>query len=54
MKTIIQTTNKLKGVESTKILFDSSKARITFNEKIITEAEIMDNIVKMGYQSRKI
>ena len=37
---------QLKGVESTKILFDSSKARITFNEKIITEAGIMDNIVK--------
>ncbi|SHE54973.1 Copper chaperone CopZ [Atopostipes suicloacalis DSM 15692] len=54
MQTIIQTTNKLNGVEKTKILFDSSKARVTFSEEIITETEIMDKINDMGYQSRKI
>lgn len=54
MHKIIQTLNKLKGVESTKILFDSSKARIVFTKEEITEIEIMDKIIKLGYQAKKI
>lgn len=54
MHKIIQTMDKLNGVKKTKILFNSSKARIFFNEEIITEIEIMNKIQEIGYQSRKI
>lgn len=54
MHKIIQTVDKLNGVKKTKILFNSSKARIFFNEETITEIEIMNKIQEIGYQSRKI
>lgn len=54
MHKIIQTMDKLNGVKKTKILFNSSKARIFFNDEIITEIEIMNKIQEIGYQSRKI
>lgn len=54
MQKIIETVNKLKGVEKIKILFNSSKARIIFNGEIITETEIIHKITEIGYQTRKI
>ena len=54
MHKIIQTVDKLNGVKKTKILFNSSKARIFFNEETITEIEIMNKIQEIGYQSKKI
>lgn len=54
MHKIIQTVNELSGVKKTKILFNSSKARIFFNEEMITETEIMNKIQEIGYQSKKI
>ena len=41
MQKIIDTVNDLAGVEQTKILFDRSKARVFYNEAVISENNII-------------
>lgn len=54
MKKITDTVNALTGVERTKILFDSSKARVTYDEKAISEEEIINRIIEISYDATKI
>ena len=54
MQKIIDTVNDLEGVEQTKILFDRSKARVFFDEALISEREIMQEIIELGYDVTKI
>ena len=54
MHKIIQTLNKLKGVESTKILFDSSKARIVFTKEEITEILEYINVILLRLTKEKV
>ena len=54
MQKIIDTVNEMKGVENTKILFDRSKARVFFDEALISEREIMQEIIELGYDVTKI
>ncbi len=54
MKKITDTVNDLKGVERTKILFDSSKARISYIEEKISERDIISKIEEIGYSAQKI
>lgn len=41
--------NKENGVETAKVMFNSSKVKVTFDENIITEDEIAGIIKKIGY-----
>lgn len=54
MEKIIETINDLKGVDKTKILFNSSKARVFFNEHFISDQEIIEKIQEIGYNAEKI
>lgn len=54
MQKITDTVNEMKGVENTKILFDRSKARVFFDEALISEREIMQEIIELGYDAKKI
>lgn len=54
MQKIRDAITALNGIEKMKILFDSSKARVIFNETVITEAEILDKIIEIGYSALKI
>lgn len=38
-----------KGVDSGEVIFDSSKAKVYFDEKVITSKEIEEKIVELGY-----
>lgn len=53
MQKITDTVNELKGVENTKVLFDRSKARVFFDGALISEKEIIDEIIKLGYDAKK-
>lgn len=53
MQKIRRTVNALNGVEQTKILFASSKARVFYDEAAISEADIIDKIEEIGYQAEK-
>lgn len=54
MQKITDTINDLKGVDKTKILFNSSKARVFFNEDSISDQEIIEKIQEIGYDAEKI
>lgn len=54
MKKITDTVNDLKGVERTKVLFDSSKARVSYIEEKISERDIISKIEEIGYSAQKI
>lgn len=54
MQKITETLDALNGVEKTKILFNSSKARVIFNETVITETYILNKITEIGYSAEKI
>ena len=54
MQKITDTVNEMKGVENTKILFDRSKARVFFDEALISEREIMQENIELGYDVTKI
>lgn len=53
MQKITDTVNELKGVENTKVLFDRSKARVFFDRALISEKEIIHEIIKLGYDAKK-
>ena len=54
MQKITDTVNNLKGVENTKVLFDRSKARVFFDEGLISEKAIIHEILELGYDAKKI
>lgn len=54
MKKITDTVDALEGLEKTKILFDSSKARVIFKEAIVSEDTIIRKIEDIGYKAEKI
>ena len=38
------------GVDSGEVIFNSSKARVYFDEKVITSKEIEEKIIELGYR----
>ncbi|PRY76797.1 heavy-metal-associated domain-containing protein [Alkalibacterium olivapovliticus] len=54
MQKITTTIDEMNGVERTKILFDASKARVYFDEAIVSPKEIMDKIEEIGYAAEEI
>ncbi|OLS03721.1 heavy-metal-associated domain-containing protein [Tissierella creatinophila] len=38
-----------KGIDSGEVIFDSSKARVYFDEKVITSKEIEEKIIALGF-----
>lgn len=54
MQKIIDTVNDLEGVDQTKILFDRSKARVFYNEAVISENNIINKIVQIGYDAKAV
>ncbi|MGB6177897.1 heavy-metal-associated domain-containing protein [Carnobacterium sp.] len=49
IKKIESTLSKTKGVESVKVLFNSSKVKTEFNESMIEATKIQETIQKLGY-----
>lgn len=49
IKKIKSTLKKTDGIESVKVLFNSSKVKTTFDEAKIEADKIQDTIVKLGY-----
>jgi len=41
--------NKMDGVESAKVMFNSSKVKTTFDEGKVTSDELKETIEKLGY-----
>lgn len=54
MKKITDTLDALNGVERTQIIFNSSKARITYQEVQISEESIINTIRDLGYGAKKV
>ena len=54
MRKMTDTVNDLEGVEQTKILFDRSKARVFYNEAVISENNIINKIVQIGYDAKAV
>ena len=54
MQKIMNTVNDLKGVDQTKILFDRSKARVLYDGALISEEDIVREIIEIGYDAKKI
>lgn len=53
IKKIETTLSKTIGVESVKVLFNSSKVKTEFDESTIEASEIKETIQKLGYPDRK-
>lgn len=49
-KKIETAVSNLKGVVSVKVLFNSSKAKIEFDENVVTTDMIKNTIIKLGYE----
>ena len=49
-KKIETAVSNLKGVQSVKVLFNSSKAKIEFDENELTTDKIKNTIIKLGYE----
>lgn len=54
MQKIIDNVNELTGIETIKILFEWSKARVVFEDNKILEEEILHKIEEIGYSAKKI
>lgn len=54
MQKITDNVNELTGIETIKILFDRSKARVVFEDNKISEEEILHKIEEIGYSAKKI
>ena len=54
MQKITTTVDEMDGVDRTKILFDASKARVYFDESIISPKEIIHKIEEIGYAAEEI
>lgn len=53
MQKIIDTVTELEGVTKTKIIFDSRKARVYYNEETISEEAIIHKIKEIGYDAKR-
>lgn len=42
------------GVESVKVLFNSSKAKVDFDESAVSTNELKDAVEKVGYEVKKV
>lgn len=51
MQKITETIRELNGVEKIKIIFHSSKARVIYDETQITEDDIIQTIIDLGYEA---
>ena len=49
IKKIETTLNKTAGIESAKVMFNSSKVKTEFDESIIKSDDIKETIQKLGY-----
>lgn len=49
IKKIESTLNKTEGVESVKVMFNSSKVKTQFDEAKVEAAKIQETITKLGY-----
>ena len=54
MQKIIDTVNELNGVSKTRVLFESSKARVHFDKAKISEENIINEIIEIGYAAERI
>jgi copper chaperone len=56
IKKIETTLDKTNGVGSVKVLFNSSKVRMEFDESLVQSTQIEETITKLGYevQSTKV
>lgn len=54
MHKITNAVNELEGVETTKILFEASKARVIYNDQLILEEKIVNQIHAIGYKAEVI
>lgn len=54
MQKITDHVEALAGVEQTKILFNASKARVFFDEAVLSEDTIIHEIETIGYAADKI
>lgn len=54
MKKITNHVDALDGVEKMKILFSASKGRVLFDEAILSENKIIEEIETIGYTAKKI
>ena len=54
MHKIANAVNELEGVETTKILFEASKARVIYNDQLILEEKIINQINAIGYKAEVI
>ena len=54
MQKITNTLNNLIGVENTKFLFDRNKARVFYDGALISEEDIVREIIEIGYDAKKI
>ena len=50
IKKIEGTLGKMKGIEDARVLFNSSKVKVSFNEAEVQTAEISNRIEKLGYE----
>lgn len=50
MKKIQGTLEKMDGVNRAKVLFNSSKAKVEFDESIVTEEDLKKIVEKLAYQ----
>lgn len=42
------------GVENAKVLFNSSKAKVDFDESAVSAEELKDGVEKVGYEVKKV
>lgn len=49
IKKIEKGLGKMNGVEETKVLFNSSKVKVTFNDELVTKDDLKMTIEKLGY-----
>lgn len=42
------------GVENVKVLFNSSKAKVNFDESVVSTNELKDAVEKVGYEVKKV
>ena len=50
MQNITKTLNELEGIMKTKFIFNLNKARVYYNEEMISAEDIFAKIIEMGYE----
>ncbi|MBZ2175981.1 heavy-metal-associated domain-containing protein [Schnuerera sp. xch1] len=45
---------KTEGIEKSEVLFNSSKAKVTFDESVVNAEDIKDVIERLGYRVLKV